>query len=167
MLRISITFPLFTVVMNRILNHYCFIATHSQTLLPFLPITSIFLGSNGSITASLLQSGYNHYIITTKQTTIIASLLPLLPIFCRSNGSISASSRQQVHYSIIGSPLLPVTTTFYCSNGSITTSLLLHYCTVHTDKHYSHYYPLLPDHYFSLLQNVFSLLPITSESIGK
>jgi hypothetical protein len=35
--------PLFTVVMDQLLHHYCFITTHDRTLLPLLTITYISL----------------------------------------------------------------------------------------------------------------------------
>jgi hypothetical protein len=62
-----------SVVMDRLLRHYCLITTYSVTLLPLLPITSMYTATFSVVMDRLLL---HDCLITTYSVT----LLPLLPI---------------------------------------------------------------------------------------
>jgi hypothetical protein len=104
--------------MDRLLHHYCFIATYSQAFLPLLPITSISLLLIASITShyfDIQQYFWLHYCIITTLLLLnyeldvhYFSLLPLFPV-------VMDSFLQ--HYFFITTysgtllPLLPITST--------------------------------------------------------
>ncbi len=62
-----------SVVMDQLLHHYCLITTYSVTLLPLLPIPSMFTDTFSVVMNLLLH----HYCFITIYSV---TLLPLLPI---------------------------------------------------------------------------------------
>ena len=147
------------------------VSAHYYSLLPITSFnvhifTFYFYCSNGLITASLPL----HYYIQSSITTITAHYFNFITYhyfhYCLLLPHLV------LHFYLITPelwfecPLLSITSTF----PSIT---VLHcYCIITASllqsvEHYYHYFSLLPPHYFSLLQSMFSLLPITQVSNGK
>ncbi len=127
----------------------------TSLLLRLQPITFIFHGSNGFITAPLLPNRPQLLQLSFHYYPLLPKFAVVWIYYCIITTALLLNYVMDVYYF----PLLPHFTVVMDQqviiNYYIITASLLH-----TVKHYFHNYPLLPYHEISFLLSVFSLFPI-------